>query len=56
MKLLGKKLLSLSTPPKMAIVPSSKGMEVPVIELDNYKIWGATSMILSELSYILKNL
>ncbi|KIA88989.1 NUDIX hydrolase [Kaistella jeonii] len=49
-------LLSLSEKPEMMILPSSRGVEVPVINFNNYIIWGATSMILSEFSHLLKNL
>ena len=49
-------LLNLSEQPEMMVLPSSRGVEVPVINFDNYSIWGATSMILSEFSYLLKNL
>lgn len=49
-------LLDLSDQPEMMVLPSSRGVEVPVINFNNYLIWGATSMILSELSYLLKKL
>ena len=49
-------LLSLSEQPEMMVLPSSRGAEVPVINFNNYIIWGATSMILSEFSHLLKNL
>ena len=49
-------LLTLSEEPEMMILPSTKGIEVPVITFNNYIIWGATSMILSEFSHLLKNL
>lgn len=49
-------LLSLSEKPEMRVLPTSRGMEVPVINFNNYIIWGATSMILSEFSHLLKNL
>lgn len=49
-------LLELSDQPEMMVLPSSNGVEVPVINFNNYIIWGATSMILSELSYLLKKL
>ncbi|WP_027377691.1 NUDIX hydrolase [Kaistella palustris] len=49
-------LLSLSETPEMMVLPSSRGVEVPVINFNGYIIWGATSMILSEFSYLLKNL
>ena len=49
-------LLSLSEQPEFMVLPTSNGVEVPVINFNNYIIWGATSMILSELSYLLKKL
>ena len=49
-------LLSLSDQPEMLVLPTSNGVEVPVINFNNYIIWGATSMILSEFSQLLKNL
>ena len=49
-------LLNLSEQPEMMVLPSSRGVEVPVINFNNYSIWGATSMILSEFSHLLKNL
>lgn len=49
-------LLALSETPEMMVLPSSRGVEVPVINFNNYVIWGATSMILSEFSHLLKNL
>ena len=49
-------LLNLSEHPEMMVLPSSRGVEVPVINFNNYSIWGATSMILSEFSHLLKNL
>jgi len=49
-------LLSLPEKPEMMVLPSSRGVEVPVIIFNNYIIWGATSMILCELNYLLKNL
>lgn len=48
-------LLSLPSEPKMMVLPSTKGHEVPVIDFNGYVIWGATSMILSEFSTLLKN-
>ena len=48
--------LNLSEHPEMMVLPSSRGVEVPVINFNNYSIWGATSMILSEFSHLLKNL
>lgn len=49
-------LLNLAEKPEIMILPSSRGVEVPVINFNNYIIWGATSMILSEFSYLLKKL
>lgn len=49
-------LLNLSEQPEMMVLPSSRGVEVPVINFNSYSIWGATSMILSEFSHLLKNL
>ena len=49
-------LLNLSEHPEMMVLPSSRGVEVPVINFNSYSIWGATSMILSEFSHLLKNL
>lgn len=49
-------LLSLSDQPEMLVLPTSNGVKVPVINFNNYIIWGATSMILSELSHLLKKL
>ena len=48
-------LLSLPDQPKNMVLPSTKGAEVPVIDFNGYIIWGATSMILSEFSNLLKN-
>lgn len=49
-------ILSLSDSPEMMVLPSSGGIEVPVINFNGYIIWGATSMILSEFSTLMKNL
>lgn len=49
-------ILNLNEKPEMRVLPSSRGVEVPVIDFNNYIIWGATSMILSEFSQLLKNL
>jgi hypothetical protein len=40
----------------MMILSATKGVEVPVINFNGHIIWGATSMILSEFSHLLKNL
>ena len=49
-------LLNLSEKPAMKILNSSRGVEVPVINFGGHQIWGATSMILSEFSLLLKNM
>lgn len=49
-------LLNLSDKPEIMVLPSTRGHEVPVINFNGYIIWGATSMILSEFSQLLKNL
>lgn len=49
-------ILNLDEEPEMMALPSSRGIEVPVITFENYIIWGATSMILSEFRQLLKNL
>ncbi len=49
-------ILKLDEQPEMMALPSSRGVEVPVITFENYIIWGATSMILSEFRQLLKNL
>lgn len=49
-------ILSLKDTPEMMVLPTSRGVEVPVINFNGYIIWGATSMILSEFSQLLKNL
>lgn len=49
-------LLNLTDEPEMMALPSTRGIEVPVINFNNYIVWGATSMILSEFSHLLKNL
>lgn len=49
-------ILKLDEQPEMMALPSSPGVEVPVITFENYIIWGATSMILSEFRQLLKNL
>ncbi|WP_018676670.1 NUDIX hydrolase [Riemerella columbina] len=48
-------LLELTERPKWMSLPDTKGIEVPVIHYKDYTIWGATSMILSEFSRLLKN-
>lgn len=49
-------ILELTEQPEMMALPSSRGVEVPVINFNGYIIWGATSMILSEFSKLMKNL
>lgn len=49
-------LLTLTDEPEMMVLPSTRGVEVPVINFNGYIVWGATSMILSEFSHLLKNL
>lgn len=49
-------ILDLKNEPEMMTLPSSRGVQVPVINFNGYIIWGATSMILSEFSQLLKNL
>lgn len=49
-------VLNLKSEPEMMVLPSSRGISVPVINFNGYIIWGATSMILSEFSQLLKNL
>ncbi len=46
---------NLPNPPQTMELPKTNGYKVPYFEFQNHKIWGATSMILSELSYLLKN-
>ena len=48
-------LLGLPDQPKMLVLPSTRGHEVPVIDFNGYIVWGATAMILSEFSNLLKN-
>lgn len=45
----------LPNPPEITELPKSKGYKVPFIDFNGHKIWGATSMILSELNQLLKN-
>jgi acyl-homoserine lactone acylase PvdQ len=40
----------------MMVLPSTAGNEVPVINFNGYIIWGATAMILSEFSQLLKKM
>ena len=49
-------LLNLDGEPEMMEIAGSRGTKVPVINFNGYIVWGATSMILSEFSHLLKNL
>lgn len=49
-------LINLSTSPDSRAFPTSRGTQVPFIDFQGHLIWGATSMILSEFSHLLKNL
>lgn len=49
-------ILNLPEKPEIMALPGSKNTEVPVINFNGYIIWGATSMIMSEFSHLLKNL
>ncbi len=49
-------LLNLTDEPEMMVLADSHGVEVPVINFNGYIVWGATSMILSEFSHLLKKL
>lgn len=46
---------NLPKPPLTIELPKTNGYKVPYFDFQNYKIWGATSMILSELNEMLKN-
>ncbi|CAA7197106.1 NUDIX hydrolase [Chryseobacterium potabilaquae] len=48
--------LNLPDSPEMMALPSNEGYEVPVINFNGYIIWGATAMILSEFSQLLKKM
>ncbi len=48
--------LSLTDTPEMMILPETQGYKVPVINFNGYIIWGATAMILSEFSQLVKNM
>lgn len=49
-------LLELHDEPEFIALPETNGVKVPVISFNGYIIWGATAMILSEFSLLLKNL
>ncbi|MDH6252753.1 8-oxo-dGTP pyrophosphatase MutT (NUDIX family) [Chryseobacterium sp. H1D6B] len=48
--------LNLPDKPEIMALESAGGHEVPVINFNGYIIWGATAMILSEFSQLLKNM
>ncbi|MEG0761435.1 CoA pyrophosphatase [Chryseobacterium sp.] len=48
--------LNLPDQPDLMTLPSAAGKEVPVINFNGYIIWGATAMILSEFSQLLKKM
>jgi 8-oxo-dGTP pyrophosphatase MutT (NUDIX family) len=48
--------LNLPDEPEIMALPSAGGNEVPVINFNGYIIWGATAMILSEFSQLLKKM
>ncbi|SIT21141.1 NUDIX domain-containing protein [Chryseobacterium ureilyticum] len=48
--------LNLSDTPEIMALPTAGGHEVPVINFNGYIIWGATAMILSEFSQLLKKM
>jgi len=48
--------LGLPDQPEIMALPSAGGKEVPVINFNGYIIWGATAMILSEFSQLLKKM
>lgn len=48
--------LNLTDTPEMMVLPDTQGYEVPVINFNGYIIWGATAMILSEFSQLVKNM
>lgn len=47
-------LLDLPEPPQTLELPQTQGVAVPVIPFGDYIVWGATAMVLSEFSYLLK--
>lgn len=49
-------LLALPDEPLRGVFSTSRGIEVPYIPFQEYKIWGATSMILYEFREMLRNL
>ncbi|PRY05040.1 NUDIX domain-containing protein [Pontibacter ummariensis] len=50
------RFLSLSEQPEMMALPTTGGIEVPVMNLSGHVIWGATSMILSEFRQMLQRM
>lgn len=48
--------LQLPDSPELMALPAAGGKEVPVITFNGYIIWGATAMILSEFSQLLKKM
>lgn len=48
--------LSLPDSPEIMALPGAGGNEVPVINFNGYIIWGATAMILSEFSQLIKKM
>lgn len=46
---------NLQKPPLTMELPKTNGYKVPYFDFQNHKIWGATSMILSEFNFLLKN-
>ncbi|WP_144282144.1 NUDIX hydrolase [Chryseobacterium echinoideorum] len=48
--------LSLSDTPEIMALQEAGGHEVPVINFNGYIIWGATAMILSEFSQLIKKM
>lgn len=48
--------LNLPDEPEIMALPGAGGHEVPVINFNGYIIWGATAMILSEFSQLIKKM
>lgn len=48
--------LNLPDSPEIMALPGAGGPEVPVINFNGYIIWGATAMILSEFSQLIKKM
>ncbi|MCW3161439.1 NUDIX hydrolase [Chryseobacterium oryctis] len=48
--------LNLTEKPEIMALPAAAGNKVPVINFNGYIIWGATAMILSEFSELLKKM